>query len=66
MKEVKIMYIDIYTGMDMETVSYYRLSKEDGDDVVSSSIVNQRSIVQEYAKTHGIQIDREYIDDGYS
>lgn len=52
--------------MNLETVTYYRLSKEDGDDMVSTSIVNQRSVVQEYAKTHSIHIDREYVDDGYS
>ena len=32
-----------------KTIGYLRLSKEDGDDVESSSISNQRKIISEYA-----------------
>lgn len=48
------------------TVGYLRLSKEDGDDVESSSISNQRKIISEYAKNNNITISDWYIDDGIS
>lgn len=53
-------------GRDEKTVGYLRLSKEDGDDVESSSISNQRKIISEYAKQRNITIDDWYIDDGIS
>lgn len=49
----------------MKTVCYMRLSREDGDDE-SSSISNQRRIINEYAKANNITIDEEYTDDGVS
>lgn len=49
-----------------KTVGYLRLSKEDGDDVESSSISNQRKIISDYAASHNMTIDDWYIDDGIS
>ena len=46
-------------------VIYLRLSKEDGDSE-SLSISNQRKILHEYAKQHGLEIADEYVDDGVS
>lgn len=45
---------------------YLRLSREDGDSMESNSISNQRQIIQTYAKVNNINIDYEYVDDGYS
>jgi len=46
---------------------YLRLSKDDGDDVESESITNQRKIINEYVTNSGnMNIYDEYIDDGYS
>lgn len=52
----------IYLGIN---VGYARLSRDDGDDE-SSSIFNQKRIIIEFAKQHGIHIDKFYIDDGVS
>ena len=47
-------------------VAYCRLSKEDGDDDVSTSIINQKKIIEDYAISHDIFIKEFYIDDGCS
>lgn len=47
----------------IEAVEYLRLSVEDGDDE-SSSITNQRKILDSFAKNNGIIIKDYYIDDG--
>ena len=49
----------------IEAVEYLRLSVEDGDDE-SSSITNQRKILDSFAKNNGIIIKDYYIDDGFS
>ena len=46
--------------------AYYRLSIEEAQGGESSSISNQRMIVQNYCRQHGITIVREFVDDGYS
>lgn len=46
---------------------YLRLSKEDGDNLESESIINQRKIIREYiSKREDIIFYEEYVDDGYS
>lgn len=45
---------------------YLRLSKDDEGAGESSSITTQRGILREYAKTHGLSVVDEYVDDGYS
>jgi DNA invertase Pin-like site-specific DNA recombinase len=45
---------------------YCRLSRDDGGDAESNSIVTQRMMLQRYAKEHGFVVKDEYIDDGVS
>ena len=47
-------------------VAYLRLSVEDGDDKESSSISNQRKIIEAFAKENNLTISKFYIDDGVS
>ena len=49
-----------------KVIAYLRLSREDGDDIESGSITNQRKIIQEWADANGVVIDEFIIDDGYS
>lgn len=45
---------------------YLRLSKDDGMSSESNSIINQRDLIQSYAKKNEIELVKEYVDDGYS
>lgn len=46
--------------------AYLRLSNEEAQGGESSSITNQRMIVQNYCQQNGITLVREFVDDGYS
>ncbi len=46
--------------------SYLRLSSEEMKNGESSSITNQRLIIENYCKQHGIVLVREFVDDGWS
>lgn len=46
--------------------AYYRLSREEARQGESSSIKNQREIVQTYCRECGIILVKEFVDDGYS
>lgn len=50
------------------TVAYVRLSQEDLNKLrgFSTSIYNQLDLIKSYAKSMGLRVDKEYIDDGYS
>lgn len=50
------------------TVAYLRLSvdKKDGTLEHSASIYNQLAQIKTYAEQIGLNVDKEYIDDGYS
>lgn len=50
------------------TVAYVRLSQEDMNKLkdFSESIYNQIGLIKSYAKSMGLKIDKEYIDDGFS
>ena len=48
------------------TALYLRLSRDDGGDVESNSIGNQRAILQRYANESGFSVIGEYVDDGIS
>jgi DNA invertase Pin-like site-specific DNA recombinase len=48
------------------TVLYERLSREDGEDGVSNSILNQRRILEEYAERNGLVPFVHIQDDGWS
>lgn len=45
---------------------YLRLSRDDGDNVESNSIVNQRSLLRDYARSQELTIIEEFVDDGIS
>lgn len=45
---------------------YLRLSRDDGDNIESNSIVNQRSLLRDYAEKHDLIILEEFVDDGIS
>ena len=47
------------------TITYSRLSKDDYQKKYVS-IQNQKSIAQKYAAEHGLVIDKEFEDDGYT
>ena len=49
----------------IEAVGYLRLSRDDGEDE-STSITNQRAIIEDWAKNNGFIITEWYTDDGYS
>ena len=48
------------------TALYCRLSRDDGMDSESNSISVQKMILSKYAKEHGYDITKFYVDDGYS
>lgn len=45
---------------------YIRLSREDGDDLESESVTNQRSLLIGYLKAQNLDSVDIYIDDGYT
>lgn len=49
----------------IEAVGYLRLSKDDGEDE-STSITNQRAIIEDWAAKNRFIITNWYTDDGYS
>ena len=46
------------------TALYWRLSKDDGRDGDSSSIVNQRELLSQYARSNGFHKTQFFVDDG--
>lgn len=46
------------------TALYCRLSRDDGGDGDSNSVVNQRKMLTKYAKENGFSNTRFYVDDG--
>ena len=46
------------------TALYCRLSRDDGGDGDSNSIINQRKMLTKYAKENGFCNTRFYVDDG--
>ena len=48
------------------TALYCRLSRDDGTANDSNSIVNQKRLLQKYAKEQGLGNTRCYVDDGYT
>ncbi len=48
------------------TALYCRLSRDDGTDNDSNSIINQKKLLQKYAKEHRFSNTRNYVDDGYT
>ena len=52
--------------MSESAALYIRLSKEDEGDGPSESVMNQRSLLEDYVKRQGITVYDVYIDDGWS
>ena len=48
------------------TALYCRLSRDDEQEGLSSSIKNQQDILEKYAAENGFTNTRVFIDDGYS
>ena len=48
------------------TALYERLSQDDGLSGESNSIVNQKAMLESYARQNGFSTIRHYTDDGYS
>ena len=48
------------------TALYCRLSRDDGADGDSNSIVNQKKLLKQFAKDNGFHNTKFYIDDGYT
>ena len=59
-----------YYGLDRRiqlfAYAYYRLSREEAQKSESTSITNQKKIVEAYCKQHGITILKYFVDDGWS
>lgn len=53
-------------GGDEITALYCRLSRDDDLDGDSNSIINQKRILEDYAKRNGFHNCKFYVDDGYS
>jgi len=62
------MYTEISNPMDYKVALYIRLSKEDDDPKKSESesVINQRSLLQEFVEKHRLDVFGEYVDDGFS
>lgn len=54
------------TGNLKLVFAYLRLSNEEARSGESSSIANQRQMIQDYCHRHNITLVREFVDDGYS
>ena len=54
------------TGNLQLVFAYLRLSNEEARSGESSSIANQRQMIQDYCHRHSITLVREFVDDGYS
>lgn len=54
------------TGNLKLVFAYLRLSNEEARSGESSSIANQRQMIQDYCQRHNITLVREFVDDGYS
>ncbi len=48
------------------TALYCRLSQDDGREGESNSIVNQKELLQGYARQHRFKNLRFFVDDGWS
>ena len=60
------MYFQITNPADYSAALYIRLSKEDENQGPSQSVSNQKSLLEDFVKTHGLRVYDRYIDDGWS
>jgi DNA invertase Pin-like site-specific DNA recombinase len=59
-------YYGLGRRIQLLAYAYYRLSREEAQKSESTSISNQRKIVEAYCKQHGITILKFFVDDGWS
>lgn len=59
-------YSGLHTRVQLLAYAYYRLSREEAQKSESTSISNQKKIVEAYCKQHGITILKFFVDDGWS
>ena len=52
--------------MERDAALYCRLSRDDEQTGESNSIANQKKMLSKYAKEHGFEYTRFYIDDGFT
>lgn len=55
-----------FDNMIYKVALYIRLSREDGDDLESESVSNQRSLLVSFLKENNLEAVDIYIDDGFS
>ena len=55
-----------YDNINCKIGIYIRLSREDGDDLESESVTNQRNLLMDYIRANNLHIVDEYVDDGFS
>ncbi|NCB51562.1 MAG: hypothetical protein EOM54_06745, partial [Clostridia bacterium] len=48
------------------TALYCRLSQDDGHEGESNSVINQKTLLNEYARKHHLMNLQYFVDDGYS
>lgn len=60
------MNLEISNPMDYHVALYIRLSKEDENEGPSESVTNQRSLLHDFVRRHGLSVYDTYIDDGWS
>lgn len=48
------------------TALYCRLSRDDGAEGDSNSVMNQKRLLQKFTKANGLGNPRYYVDDGYT
>lgn len=66
MKQSKSKQYETFLSEENITALYLRLSREDELAGESNSIVNQKTLLMDYAKKHGFRNVRVFIDDGVS
>ena len=59
-------YYGLGKRVQLFAYAYYRLSREEAQKSESTSISNQKKIVEAYCKQHGITILKYFVDDGWS
>ncbi|MEG1578814.1 MAG: recombinase family protein, partial [Oscillospiraceae bacterium] len=60
------MYLEISNPMEYHVAIYIRLSKEDESEGPSQSVMNQQSLLSEFAQQQRLSVYDTYIDDGVS
>ncbi|MEG0322128.1 MAG: recombinase family protein, partial [Oscillospiraceae bacterium] len=60
------MYLEISNPMEYHVAIYIRLSKEDESEGPSQSVMNQQSLLSEFAQQQRLSVYDTYIDDGFS